>query len=132
MVVRCRCYKMQHLEETVEGGELHSCGADLVHTLCKKSNELQTMGALIQKCQGPKPALSTDKDMDIVAWIADMQRAGIAVRSAMVLERANKVYNKLHVVREYRSGCSASVSMRQYAQFIRHHPVLVPQRRSRT
>ncbi|KAE8909362.1 hypothetical protein PF005_g7832 [Phytophthora fragariae] len=86
MVLRRGCYKKEDLEEaltrTCEGEKFAAVARTSpipLRTLFKKSMELHTTGSIEGERRGPKPALSTEQEADIVAWVAGMQRAGFPV-----------------------------------------------------
>ncbi|KAE9357816.1 hypothetical protein PF008_g2988 [Phytophthora fragariae] len=134
MVLRRGCYKKEDLEEaltrTFEGEKFAAVARTSpipIRTLFKKSKELQTTGSIEGECRGPKPALSPEQEADIVAWVAGMQRAGFPVGPARVLDRANKIYAKLHGASTRARTLSHPLTKGWYGRFLSRHPVLTTQ-----
>ncbi|GMF20136.1 unnamed protein product [Phytophthora fragariaefolia] len=103
MVIHRSCYNKEDLEEALDRaykGETFAAVARSssvpLRTLFKKSKELQTTGEITELRRGAKPALSHEQEAGVVAWVAGMQRAGFPVGPTRVLERVNKIYERLH------------------------------------
>uniref|UniRef100_H3H585 HTH CENPB-type domain-containing protein n=1 Tax=Phytophthora ramorum TaxID=164328 RepID=H3H585_PHYRM len=105
MVVRRGRYKKVGVKEALDRaykGEKFAVMAQtssvLLQTLFKKSKELHTTGAITEKRRGSKLALSAEQETNLVTWISGMELAGFPVGAVRVVERANKVYEKLRDV----------------------------------
>ncbi|GMG16754.1 unnamed protein product [Phytophthora fragariaefolia] len=132
MVIHRSCYNKEDLEEALDRayeGETFAAVARSssvpLRTLFKKSKELQTTGEITELRRGPKPALSHEQEADVVAWVAGMQRAGFPVGPARVLERVNKIYERLHGATTRTGTRFQPLSKGWYRRFLGRHPVLV-------
>ncbi|GMF45874.1 unnamed protein product [Phytophthora fragariaefolia] len=92
----------------------------VIHRSCYNKEDLEEV-----LDRATKPALSHEQEADVVAWVAGMRRAGFPVGPATVLERVNKIYERLHGATTRTGTRFQPLSKGWYQRFLGRHPVLV-------